>query len=63
MGDGYSDFLFGSGTFGRYLKGNDLCLEWFDIRLPYADFVDLAPKSILGLQGCRLIMDRVLNSR
>jgi len=63
MGSAYSDFVFGSGTYSKYLKETRMCLEGFDVRLPNFDFMDLMPKSIMGVQGCRTMMDRIINSR
>lgn len=63
FGRGYSDVLFGIGSMVYCLKARGECLEAFDVRMPSNDYVDLMPKSILGLQGCRMMLDRICNAR
>lgn len=63
FGGEYSDIVFGSGTFSRYLKERGMCIEAFDVKLPNCDYMDLMPKSILGIQGCRMMLDRIYNAR
>ena len=59
----YVDYLFGQGSYGRLRKMRRECLEYFDVNVPNKDFFDLAPKSVLGIQGCRMMMDRLFNAR
>ncbi len=62
-GKEYSDILFGPGAYGDYLKETNMCGTSVDIALPAKERLDLAPKSIMGLDGCRRIVDYVMNSR
>ena len=63
FGDGYCDIVFGPGGAAEYLLQKGLCTTAVDIFVPSRYYLDIAPKSIIGLDGCRRIVEQVLNTR
>ncbi len=63
FGSEFSEVLFGPGAMCEYLLQKDMCSTIFDISLPSKDYLDIAPKSVMGLDGCRRIVEKVLNTR
>lgn len=63
FGSCFSEVVFGPGAMVEYLAQADLCSTYFDIFIPSKDYLDIAPKSIIGLDGCRRITEKVLNTR
>ena len=63
FGSEYTEIVFGPGGMCEYLRQKGLCNTIFDISIPSKDYLDIAPKSIIGLDGCRRIVEGVLNTR
>ena len=63
FGAEFSEVLFGPGAICDYLLQKDMCSTAVDITIPSKDYMDIAPKSIIGLDGCRRIVEKVLNTR
>ena len=63
FGSEFSDVIFGPGSQSEYLLQNRMCSTSVDISVPSRGYLDIAPKSIIGLDGCRRIVESVLNNR
>ena len=63
FGSGFSEVMFGPGSMAEYYKQKGICRTAVDIFVPSKDYLDIAPKSIIGLDGCRRIVEKVLNTR
>ena len=63
MGEEFSDILFGPGNMTEYLLQKGMCSTAVDIFVPSKNYLDIAPKSIIGLDGCRRIVETVVNTR
>ena len=63
FGSVFSEIVFGPGGMCEYLLQKGMCSTATDISLPSRDYFDIAPKSIMGLDGCRRIVEKVLNTR
>ncbi|NLL94768.1 MAG: hypothetical protein GX224_03300 [Thermoplasmatales archaeon] len=59
----YTNVLFGPGSYVKLLESQGMCGVGIDISLPSQDMIDFAPKSILGMEGFRIVIDKLLNSR
>lgn len=62
FGKDFADVVFGPGSYGDYLKETEMCSTNVDIFLPTKEKMDIFPKSIIGLDGCRRIVEYVMNS-
>lgn len=58
----YADVMIGPGSKVRMLEAQRLCRTGIDASLPSQDSVDLMPKSIMGMHGALMLLDRVANS-
>ena len=63
MGEEFSDIVFGPGAMGEYLLQKGMCSTAVDIFVPSKNYLDIAPKSIIGLDGCRRIVETIVNTR
>ena len=63
FGEGYTNVLFGPGSYVKLLQAQGKCGFGVDIGLPSQDMIDYAPKSVMGLEGFRIMLDDILNSR
>ena len=63
FGSEFSEIMFGPGGMCEYMLQKGMCSTIFDISIPSKDYFDIAPKSIMGLDGCRRIVEKVLNTR
>jgi nitrogenase molybdenum-iron protein alpha/beta subunit len=63
FGAGYTNILFGAGSYVKLLQEQNRCGIGVDICLPSQDMIDIAPKSIMGIQGLHKMLDDILNSR
>ncbi len=63
FGSEFTEIIFGPGGMCEYLLQKRMCSTAFDISMPSKDYFDIAPKSIMGLDGCRRIVEKVLNTR
>ena len=63
FGKEFSDVVFGPGSQSEYLLQNRMCSTAVDISVPSRGYLDISPKSIIGLDGCRRIVESVLNNR
>ena len=63
FGTTFSEVLFGPGAMCEYLLQKEMCSTAVDISVPSKDYMDIAPKSIIGLDGCRRIVEKVVNTR
>ena len=63
FGSVFTEVAFGPGGMCEYLLQKGLCSTAVDISLPSRDYFDIAPKSIIGLDGCRRIVEKVVNTR
>ncbi|MBO4797997.1 MAG: hypothetical protein J5494_04400 [Candidatus Methanomethylophilaceae archaeon] len=63
FGKSYTNILFGAGSYVRLLQEQKRCGIGIDISLPSKDMIDIAPKSVMGLQGLHKMLDDILNSR
>ena len=63
FGTTFSEVVFGPGGMCEYLLQKEMCSTAVDISLPSKDYLDIAPKSIIGLDGCRRIVEKVVNTR
>ena len=63
FGSEFAEIAFGPGGMCEYLLQKEMCTTIFDISIPSKDYFDIAPKSIMGLEGCRRIVEKVLNTR
>ena len=63
FGSEFSEVMFGPGGMVEYMLQKGMCSSAVDISLPSKDYFDIAPKSIMGLDGCRRIVEKVLNTR
>ena len=63
FGTEFSEVLFGPGSMCDYLLQKEMCSTAVDISIPSKDYMDIAPKSIMGLDGCRRIVEKILNTR
>ncbi len=63
FGSSFSDVAFGPGGMVEYMQQTGLCSTAVDIAIPSRAYLDIAPKSILGLDGCRRIVEYSLNTR
>lgn len=61
--DGYSDVVFGPGAMAAVMAEKGECRTAVDISVPSRERLDIMPRSIIGLAGCRVVADRVLNTR
>ena len=61
--DEYTNVMFGPGAYVKLLQSQDRCGVGVDISLPSRDMIDIAPKSVIGLDGLHRMLDEVLNSR
>ena len=59
----YTNVLFGPGSYVKLLQAQGRCGIGVDISLPSQDMIDYSPKSIMGLEGFRIMLDGLLNSR
>ena len=59
----YTNVLFGPGSYVKLLQAQGRCGFGVDISLPSQDMIDYSPKSIMGLEGFRIMLDSLLNSR
>ena len=63
FGSEFTEIVFGPGGMCEYLLQKGMCSTAVDISMPSRDYFDIAPKSIMGLDGCRRIVEKVLNTR
>lgn len=63
FGSVQSEIAFGPGGMCEYMLQKGVCSTAIDISVPSKDYLDIAPKSIIGLDGCRRIMEKVSNTR
>ncbi len=63
FGKGYTNLLFGPGSYVKLLQAQGRCRFGVDISLPSQDMIDYAPKPVMGLEGFRIMLDDILNSR
>jgi len=63
FGKGYTNVMFGPGSFVKLCEYQDKCAIGVDISLPSYDMIDLYPKSIMGLEGLHIMLDRIMNAR
>ena len=63
FGEEFSEFLLGPGSMCEYLLDKGMCSGFVDLFIPSKDYFDLAPKSVIGLDGCRRLVEKVLNTR
>ena len=63
FGSGYTNVLFGPGSFVKLLEKQGSCALGVDIAMPSRDQIDIAPKSVMGLEGLHRMLDDVLNAR
>ena len=63
FGAGYTNILFGPGSFVELLEKQGSCAAGIDISMPSRDQIDIAPKSIMGLEGLYRMLDEILNAR
>ena len=63
FGSEFTEIVFGPGGMCEYLLQKGMCSTAIDISMPSRDYFDIAPKSIMGLDGCRRIVEKVLNTR
>ena len=63
FGSEFSDVTFGPGGLCEYLEQKGLCSTGVDISMPSKNYLDISPKSIIGLDGCRRIAEFVMNTR
>ncbi len=61
--DGYSDVVFGPGSMADMMAEKGECRTAVDISIPSREYLDIMPRSVIGLAGCRMVADRVLNTR
>ena len=63
FGEDYSNVMFGPGSFVKLCEYQDKCAIGIDISLPSYDMIDIYPKSIMGLDGLHIMLDRIMNAR
>ena len=63
FGSEFSEIMIGPGGMCEYMLQKGMCSTAVDISMPSKEYLDLAPKSIMGLDGCRRILEKVLNTR
>lgn len=63
FGTEFADVAFGPGGMVECLQQKGMCSTAVDIAIPSRAYFDIAPKSILGPDGCRRITEYVLNTR
>ena len=63
FGSEFSEVVFGPGGMCEYLLQKGMCSTAVDISVPSKKYLDIAPKSIIGLDGCRRIVEDVLYTR
>lgn len=59
----YADVFIGPGLMGALMEEKGECRTAIDAFPPSRDYLDIMPRSLLGLNGCRMIADRVYNTR
>ncbi len=62
IGGPYADVMIGPGARVKLLEARGMCRTGIDVALPSQDQVDLMPKSVLGIAGGRMLLDRVINA-
>ncbi len=63
FGEGYVNVMFGPGSFVKLCECQGRCAIGIDTSLPSYDMIDLYPKSIMGLDGLHVMLDRIMNAR
>ena len=63
FGSEYTNILFGPGSFVELLEKQGSCAAGIDISMPSRDQIDIAPKSVMGLEGLHQMLDKILNAR
>lgn len=63
FGTVFSNVIFGPGTFVRMCEDHGMCDVGIDISLPARDLIDIAPKSVMGVDGLHMLLDTILNAR
>ena len=59
----YTDVFIGPGLMGALMEEKGECRTAIDAFPPSRDYLDIMPRPLLGLNGCRMIADRVYNTR
>ncbi len=63
FGADFTNVLFGAGSYVKLREEQNMCDVGIDISQPSKDRVDIAPKSIMGIQGLHRMLDDILNAR